>query len=82
MDYVRLGLAGLRVRRIALGCMSYGAPGLQQWTLDADASQQVFRQAVELGITSWDTANGYVGGAPRCSSAERSTPTPVARTSC
>ena len=62
MDYVRLGHTGLKVSRIALGCMSYGDPGFHQWTLDEDASQPFFRQAVELGITFWDTANGYGGG--------------------
>jgi 1-deoxyxylulose-5-phosphate synthase len=64
MEYVRLGRSGLRVGRIALGCMSYGDPtrGLHQWTLDEDASQPFFRQAVELGITFWDTANVYQAG--------------------
>ena len=62
MDYIRLGHTGLKVSRIALGCMSYGDPGFHQWTLDEDASQPFFRQAVELGITFWDTANGYGGG--------------------
>ncbi len=62
MDDVRLGQTGLRVSRIALGCMSYGDPGFHRWTLDEEASQPFFRQAVELGITFWDTANGYGGG--------------------
>ena len=26
MEYVRIGRSGLRVSRIALGCMSYGDP--------------------------------------------------------
>jgi aryl-alcohol dehydrogenase-like predicted oxidoreductase len=42
--------------------MSYGDPGFHQWTLDEEASQPFFGQAVELGITFWDTANGYGGG--------------------
>ena len=29
------------------------------WTLDDDAAEPLFRQAVELGITFWDTANVY-----------------------
>jgi aryl-alcohol dehydrogenase-like predicted oxidoreductase len=62
MDYIRLGHTGLKVSRIALGCMSYGDPGFHQWTLDEEASQPFFGQAVELGITFWDTANGYGGG--------------------
>ena len=62
MEYTRLGTTGLRVSRIALGCMSYGTRGFHQWTLDEKESQPFFRQAVELGITFWDTANGYGGG--------------------
>jgi aryl-alcohol dehydrogenase-like predicted oxidoreductase len=44
--------------------MSYGraATGMHQWTLDEDAAAAFFRQAVELGITFWDTANVYQGG--------------------
>ena len=44
--------------------MSYGDPtrGLHSWTLDEEASQPFFQQAVELGITFWDTANVYQAG--------------------
>lgn len=64
MQTTRLGRTDLEVSRIALGCMSYGDPtiGLHAWTLDEEASQPFFRQAVELGITFWDTANVYQGG--------------------
>ena len=64
MEHTRLGRTDLKVSRIALGCMSYGNPvtGLHQWTLDEDASQPFFRQAVELGVTFWDTANTYQAG--------------------
>lgn len=62
MEYVRLGHTGLKVSRIALGCMSYGTRGFHQWTLDEEESQPFFRQAVELGVNLWDTANGYGGG--------------------
>ena len=64
MDNVRLGASGLRVSRVALGCMSYGDPatGLHNWTLDEEAAQPFFRQAVELGVTFWDTANVYQRG--------------------
>lgn len=64
MRYTRLGRTGLRVSRIGLGCMSYGsaAAGLHRWTLDEDAAAAFFRQAVELGVTFWDTANVYQGG--------------------
>ncbi|MVA76485.1 aldo/keto reductase [Auraticoccus sp. F435] len=61
MDHTRLGPTGLTVSRIALGCMSYGdaSRGGHPWVLDEDAAQPFFRQAVELGITFWDTANVY-----------------------
>jgi aryl-alcohol dehydrogenase-like predicted oxidoreductase len=64
MKYTRLGRTGLTVSRIGLGCMSYGnaATGLHQWTLDEDAAAPFFRQAVELGVTFWDTANVYQAG--------------------
>lgn len=61
MQYTRLGTSGLKVSRIALGCMSFGdtARGFNQWALDDEAAEPIFRQAVELGITLWDTANVY-----------------------
>ena len=64
MNHTRLGGTGLKVSRIALGCMSYGNPatGMHQWTLDEDAAAPFFQQAVELGVTFWDTANVYQGG--------------------
>lgn len=64
MEYTRRGATGLRVSRLALGCMTYGDPsrGLHRWTLDEDAAAPFFRQAVELGITFWDTANVYQQG--------------------
>lgn len=61
MDYTRLGSSGLKVSRIALGCMSFGTGGAT-WMLDDDAAGPLFRQAVELGITFWDTANVYSAG--------------------
>jgi aryl-alcohol dehydrogenase-like predicted oxidoreductase len=65
MKYIRLGAAGLKVSRLALGCMSYGdptTPGAHEWSLVDDQAQPFFRQAVELGITFWDTANVYQAG--------------------
>ncbi|GAA1036472.1 aldo/keto reductase [Virgisporangium ochraceum] len=63
MEYMRLGRSGLKISRIVLGCMSFGAPGTgRDWTLDATAAGTLFQQAVELGITFWDTANVYGRG--------------------
>jgi aryl-alcohol dehydrogenase-like predicted oxidoreductase len=41
--------------------MSFGdtSRGYNQWALDDDAAEPVFRQALELGLTFWDTANVY-----------------------
>jgi len=70
MEYVNLGKTGLRVSRICLGCMSYGAPaigelkaGRHAWVLNEQESQPYFRQALDLGINFFDTANVYSGGA-------------------
>jgi len=64
MDYTRLGTSGLKVSRIALGCMSFGdtSSGFNEWALGQDEAAPFFRQAVELGITFWDTANVYSKG--------------------
>jgi 1-deoxyxylulose-5-phosphate synthase len=61
MEYRRLGDSGLRVSRIALGCMSFGdtSRGFSEWSLGDEDAQPFFEQAVELGVTFWDTANVY-----------------------
>jgi aryl-alcohol dehydrogenase-like predicted oxidoreductase len=65
MELTRLGASGLKVSRLALGCMSYGDPTTErahEWALADDDAQPFFRQAIELGITFWDTANVYQAG--------------------
>ncbi|MET8245158.1 aldo/keto reductase [Streptomyces sp. NPDC005202] len=64
MQYVKLGSTGLDVSRICLGCMTYGVPdrGVHEWTLDEEASRPLIRQALEAGITFFDTANVYSDG--------------------
>jgi 1-deoxyxylulose-5-phosphate synthase len=63
MNYTRLGTSGLRVSRIALGCMSFGTPQPDTpWALEEREAEPLFRQALELGITFWDTANIYGNG--------------------
>lgn len=61
MQHVRLGNSGLKVSRLVLGCMSYGEPGLggHGWSLPEDESRPFFREAIEAGITTFDTANVY-----------------------
>jgi 1-deoxyxylulose-5-phosphate synthase len=59
MQYTTLGSSGLKVSRIALGCMSYGTPEWRPWVLDSEASEPFFKKAIELGITFFDTADMY-----------------------
>ena len=61
MQYTKLGRSGLTVSLLALGCMSFGdtSRGFNDWALDDTAAEPIFRQAVEAGITLWDTANAY-----------------------
>jgi aryl-alcohol dehydrogenase-like predicted oxidoreductase len=70
MDYVNLGKTGLKVSRICLGCMTYGAPasgalkpGSHAWALNEEESRPYFRQALDAGINFFDTANVYSKGA-------------------
>ncbi|RYG47799.1 aldo/keto reductase, partial [bacterium] len=65
MDYVRLGYSGLKVSRICLGCMTYGAPdrGNHAWTLNEGESRPFIVRALEAGINFFDTANVYSDGA-------------------
>ena len=61
MQYTTLGRSGLKISRIALGGMTFGdtSRGFNEWALDDKAAEPIFRRAVELGITFWDTANAY-----------------------
>ena len=59
MEYVRLGSTGLTVSRICLGMMSYGDPGWRPWVLDEAAAEPLVREAVEAGVTFFDTADVY-----------------------
>ncbi|MFJ4336086.1 MULTISPECIES: aldo/keto reductase [unclassified Streptomyces] len=64
MRYIKLGTTGLEVSAIALGCMSFGEPdrGGEPWSLGADASRGIIKQALEGGVNFLDTANGYSAG--------------------
>ena len=64
MDYVKFGKTGLGVSRLCIGCMTYGIPGRgpHPWTLDEEKSRPLIKQALELGINFFDTANVYSDG--------------------
>ncbi|HEX4112805.1 MAG TPA: aldo/keto reductase [Stellaceae bacterium] len=64
MQYVKLGATGLEVSRICLGCMTFAIHGRghRPWTLDEEKSRPIVRQALELGVNFFDTANVYAEG--------------------
>jgi aryl-alcohol dehydrogenase-like predicted oxidoreductase len=64
MKYTKLGMTGLDVSRLCLGCMTFGIPdrGSHEWTLDEEKSRPIIRKAVEAGINFFDTANIYSDG--------------------
>jgi 1-deoxyxylulose-5-phosphate synthase len=62
MQYVNLGETGLRVSRICLGMMSFGAHESRAWALDEAAAEPIVKRAVEGGVIFFDTADVYNGG--------------------
>src|SRR6201986_5282226 len=64
MDYVKFGKTGLDVSRLCIGCMTYGVAdrGAHSWTLDEEKSRPLIKQALDLGINFFDTANVYSDG--------------------
>jgi aryl-alcohol dehydrogenase-like predicted oxidoreductase len=69
MDYINLGNTGLKVPRICLACITYGSPstgkplpGRHPCALNEADTQPFLRQALDLGINFFDTANVYSGG--------------------
>jgi 1-deoxyxylulose-5-phosphate synthase len=60
---VRLGKSGLHVSRLALGMMSFGDTSRRAWVLDEHAAEPIVRRAIEHGISVFDTADVYAGGA-------------------
>jgi aryl-alcohol dehydrogenase (NADP+) len=59
MEYTNLGLTGLKVSRICLGCMTYGSSQWRQWVLDEEAGRPFIKEALEKGINFFDTADMY-----------------------
>ncbi len=65
MQYLRFGNSDLKVSKLCLGCMSYGDPqsGHHAWALNEQDSRPFIKQALDLGINFFDTANMYSFGA-------------------
>jgi aryl-alcohol dehydrogenase-like predicted oxidoreductase len=64
MNYKNFGNTGLKVSELCLGCMSFGVPerGDHPWTLPEEQSRALIRQAVDAGISYFDTADIYSDG--------------------
>ncbi len=62
MDYLNLGSTGLKVSRICLGTMTYGAKKWREWVLEEEESRPFLRHALEQGINFFDTADMYSDG--------------------
>src|ERR1700690_2719332 len=63
MNYTNLGTSGLRVSRVCLGMMGFGDESERPWVIDEKAAEPIVRAAVEGGVTFFDTADTYSGGA-------------------
>jgi aryl-alcohol dehydrogenase-like predicted oxidoreductase len=67
LDTVQLGSnSGLRVSRLCLGTMNFGAPGRGHqgdWTLGIDEARPIFQAAIEKGLFYFDCADVYGIGA-------------------
>ena len=68
MQYRELGVSGLNVSGICMGCMGFGEAGNGQhtWTIDEEHSREIIRRGLELGVNFFDTAIGYQSGTVRC----------------
>src|SRR6266702_235567 len=62
MDYVNLGRTGLKVSRLCLGCMTYGAKTWRDWVLEEGDALPFIKQALDAGINFFDTADMYSVG--------------------
>jgi aryl-alcohol dehydrogenase-like predicted oxidoreductase len=64
MEFRKLGTTGLDVSRICFGSMGFGLPssGEQTWHIDEHDARLLVKQAVDLGINFFDTANVYSNG--------------------
>ncbi len=63
MNYTNIGTSGLRVSRVCLGMMGFGNDSDRPWVIDEDAAEPIVKAAVEGGVTFFDTADAYSGGA-------------------
>ena len=60
MKYETIGKTKTKISKISLGCMSFGSKA--EWMIESDEAKPIIDCALDLGITSFDTANAYSNG--------------------
>src|SRR5215472_12545511 len=63
MHYVNLGTAGVKVSRVALGCLTFGSKRWRPWVLEEADAVPLIKRALDAGINFFDTADFYSLGA-------------------
>jgi 1-deoxyxylulose-5-phosphate synthase len=63
MRYVNLGTAGVKVSRVALGCLTFGSNKWRPWVIEEDDATALIKRALDNGINFFDTADFYSLGA-------------------
>lgn len=56
MEFRQLGTSGLRISAIGLGCNPFGNE------VDPSTAEAIVNQAIDVGVTYFDTADSYFGG--------------------
>lgn len=59
MHYTNLGKTGMRISRLCLGMMSYGAKSWREWVLTEEEAKPFVKRALDAGINFFDTADVY-----------------------
>ena len=64
MEYRKLGNSDLWVSPICMGCMGFGEAeaGMHRWVIGEEASREIIRRGLDLGVIFFDTAIAYQGG--------------------
>ena len=64
MLYHKLGKTDINISKVCVGAMSFGQrfEDFHMWTLDRDATDEMVKKALDLGINFFDTANTYAHG--------------------
>ena len=64
MEYRKLGNSDLVVSSVCMGCMGFGEAeaGMHRWVIGEEASREIIRRGLDLGVNFFDTAIAYQSG--------------------